>query len=151
MSICSSPLLPAEDHCRSKQPLRRSDATDSRNGEVTDNDSVASSLSANTEEGSSTERKKQKQKGGVNRRRLIKPKTRERQRGEQRQEEGLPHIGGPGLGVLGGRGPLGVCMGDMWLQGICCMCVGEVWGWLGGLCWGRVQRLPGVCVVAGWG
>ncbi|XP_019356441.1 coiled-coil domain-containing protein 106 isoform X1 [Alligator mississippiensis] len=76
----SSAKVDAEDHCRSKQPLRRSDATDSRNGEVTDNDSVASSLSANTEEGSSTERKKQKQKGGVNRRRLIKPKTRERQR-----------------------------------------------------------------------
>ncbi|TFJ99346.1 Coiled-coil domain-containing protein 106 [Platysternon megacephalum] len=76
----SSTKVDAEDHCRSKQPPRRAEAAESRPGEATDNESLASSLSAASEQGGSAERKKQKQKGGVNRRRFGKPKARERQR-----------------------------------------------------------------------
>uniref|UniRef100_A0A8C0H006 Coiled-coil domain containing 106 n=1 Tax=Chelonoidis abingdonii TaxID=106734 RepID=A0A8C0H006_CHEAB len=76
----SSTKVDAEDHCRSKQPPRRAEAAESRPGEATDNESLASSLSAASEQGGSTERKKQKQKGGVSRRRFGKPKARERQR-----------------------------------------------------------------------
>uniref|UniRef100_A0A8C3T8W0 Coiled-coil domain containing 106 n=1 Tax=Chelydra serpentina TaxID=8475 RepID=A0A8C3T8W0_CHESE len=71
---------PPEDHCRSKQPPRRAEAAESRPGEATDNESLVSSLSATSEQGGSAERKKQKQKGGVSRRRFGKPKARERQR-----------------------------------------------------------------------
>uniref|UniRef100_A0A8C4YKF4 Coiled-coil domain containing 106 n=1 Tax=Gopherus evgoodei TaxID=1825980 RepID=A0A8C4YKF4_9SAUR len=76
----SSAKVDTEDHCRSKQPPRRAEAAESRPGEATDNESLASSLSAASEQGGSTERKKQKQKGGVSRRRFGKPKARERQR-----------------------------------------------------------------------
>ncbi|XP_042329990.1 coiled-coil domain-containing protein 106 isoform X2 [Sceloporus undulatus] len=71
----SSARLDADDHFRSKQASRRSET---RNGDVTDDDSMGSWLSASPEEGGSTEHKKQK--GGVNRRRFVKPKVRERQR-----------------------------------------------------------------------
>ncbi|KAM9112921.1 coiled-coil domain-containing protein 106 isoform 1-T1 [Pangshura tecta] len=76
----SSAKVDAEDHCRSKQPPRRAEAAESRPSEATDNESLVSSLSAASEQGGSTERKKQKQKGGVSRRRFGKPKARERQR-----------------------------------------------------------------------
>lgn len=52
-------------------------------GEASDPESAASSLSGASEEGSTVERKRQKQKGGAGRRRFGKPKARERQRGEQ--------------------------------------------------------------------
>ncbi|XP_053121231.1 coiled-coil domain-containing protein 106 isoform X2 [Hemicordylus capensis] len=74
----SSARLDADDHFRIKQPLRRSEASESRNGDVTDDDSMGSWLSAGPEEGGSAEHKKQK--GGANRRRFVKPKVRERQR-----------------------------------------------------------------------
>ncbi|XP_033025796.1 coiled-coil domain-containing protein 106 [Lacerta agilis] len=70
--------LDADEHCRSKQLPRRSEVSDSRNGDVTDDDSMGSWMSAGPEEGGSAEHKKQK--GGVNRRRFAKPKVRERQR-----------------------------------------------------------------------
>lgn len=73
-------LCPLDDHFRNKQPLRRFEVSESRNGDVTDDDSVGSWLSASPEEGGSAEHKKQK--GGANRRRFVKPKVRERQRGE---------------------------------------------------------------------
>ncbi|XP_077169180.1 coiled-coil domain-containing protein 106 isoform X2 [Paroedura picta] len=72
----SSTRLDADDHFRSKQ--RRSEVSEGRNGDVTDDDSMGSWLSASPEEGGSGEHKKQK--GGANRRRFIKPKVRERQR-----------------------------------------------------------------------
>uniref|UniRef100_A0ACB8EVZ0 Uncharacterized protein n=1 Tax=Sphaerodactylus townsendi TaxID=933632 RepID=A0ACB8EVZ0_9SAUR len=74
----SSARLDADDHGRNKQPPRRSEASDSRNGDVTDDDSRGSWLSASPEEGGSAEHKKLK--GGANRRRFVKPKVRERQR-----------------------------------------------------------------------
>ncbi|XP_066484574.1 coiled-coil domain-containing protein 106 [Tiliqua scincoides] len=74
----SSARLDADDHSRSKQPPRRSEVSESRNGDMTDDDSMGSWLSASPEEGGSTEHKKQK--GGANRRRFVKPKVRERQR-----------------------------------------------------------------------
>nr|XP_020654505.1 coiled-coil domain-containing protein 106 isoform X1 [Pogona vitticeps] len=74
----SSARLDADDHCRNKQASRRSEVSDGRNGDMTDDDSRGSWLSASPEEGGSTEHKKQK--GGVNRRRFAKPKVRERQR-----------------------------------------------------------------------
>ncbi|XP_062994296.1 coiled-coil domain-containing protein 106 isoform X1 [Elgaria multicarinata webbii] len=74
----SSARLDADDHCRSKQPPRRSEMSESRNGDVTDDDSMGSWLSGSPEEGGSAEHKKQK--GGANRRRFVKPKVRERQR-----------------------------------------------------------------------
>ncbi|KAJ6653400.1 hypothetical protein lerEdw1_009301 [Lerista edwardsae] len=74
----SSARLDADDHSRSKQPSRRSEVSESRNGDMTDDDSMGSWLSASPEEGGSTEHKKQK--GGANRRRFVKPKVRERQR-----------------------------------------------------------------------
>lgn len=60
---------------------RRGDAGDPRNGEVTDNDSVASSLGP-SEDGGTGDRRRQKPKSGVTRRRVGKARTRERQRGE---------------------------------------------------------------------
>lgn len=51
-------------------------------GEASDPESAASSLSGVSEEGSASERKRQKQKGSSGRRRFGKPKARERQRGE---------------------------------------------------------------------
>lgn len=51
-------------------------------GEASDPETAASSLSGASEEGSTVERKRQKQKGGAGRRRFGKPKARERQRGE---------------------------------------------------------------------
>lgn len=56
---------------------------DGRGGaEASDPETAASSLSGASEEGSTVERKRQKQKGGAGRRRFGKPKARERQRGE---------------------------------------------------------------------
>lgn len=63
---------------------RRADG-DSRagvGGEASDPESAASSFSGVSEEGSASERKRQKQKGSAGRRRFGKPKARERQRGE---------------------------------------------------------------------
>ncbi|KAL8176680.1 UNVERIFIED_CONTAM: hypothetical protein K2H54_037470 [Gekko kuhli] len=74
----SSARLDADDHFRNKQALRRSEVSESRNGDVTDDDSLGSWLSASPEEGGSAEHKKQKI--GANRRRFVKPKVRERQR-----------------------------------------------------------------------
>ncbi|KAJ7314024.1 hypothetical protein JRQ81_005912 [Phrynocephalus forsythii] len=74
----SSARLDADDHCRNKLASQRSEVSDSRNGDMTDDDSRGSWLSASPEEGGSAEQKKQK--GGVNRRRFVKPKVRERQR-----------------------------------------------------------------------
>lgn len=70
----------AEDHARSKQVIRWAEP-ECRNGDATDNDSLLSSMSNHSEEGSSmAERKKPIQKAGVGRRRIGKPKGRERQR-----------------------------------------------------------------------
>lgn len=81
LSDASCPFPSAlDEHCRSKQLPRRSEVSDSRNGDVTDDDSMGSWMSASPEEGGSAEHKKQK--GGVNRQRFAKPKVRERQRGE---------------------------------------------------------------------
>lgn len=80
--LCPS-ISALDDHSRSKQPPRRSEMSESRNGDMTDDDSMGSWLSASPEEGGSTEHKKQK--GGMNRRRFVKPKVRERQRGEQQE------------------------------------------------------------------
>ncbi|XP_075345599.1 coiled-coil domain-containing protein 106, partial [Mycteria americana] len=68
-----------EEHGRGKAPPRRGDAGDPRNGEVTDNDSVASSLGP-SEDGGTGDRRRQKPKSGVTRRRVGKARTRERQR-----------------------------------------------------------------------
>lgn len=51
-------------------------------GEASDPESATSSISGASEEGSNTDRKRQRQKGGASRRRFGKPKARERQRGE---------------------------------------------------------------------
>ncbi|CAO2627207.1 Coiled-coil domain-containing protein 106 [Lemmus lemmus] len=80
----SSARMDAEDHCRMKPGPRRVDG-DSRagvGGEASDPESAASSFSGASEEGSASERKRQKQKGSTGRRRFGKPKARERQRGE---------------------------------------------------------------------
>eukprot|EP00073_Rattus_norvegicus_P043431 XP_017445457.1 PREDICTED: coiled-coil domain-containing protein 106 isoform X3 [Rattus norvegicus] len=80
----SSARMDAEDHCRMKPGPRRADG-DSRagvGGEASDPESAASSFSGLSEEGSASERKRQKQKGSAGRRRFGKPKARERQRGE---------------------------------------------------------------------
>ncbi|XP_074786145.1 coiled-coil domain-containing protein 106 isoform X2 [Athene noctua] len=71
--------LPAEEHGRGKAAPRRGDAGDPRNGEVTDNDSVTSSLGP-SEDGGAGDRRRQKPKSGVTRRRVGKARTRERQR-----------------------------------------------------------------------
>lgn len=76
--------LSLEDHCRMKPGPRRVDG-DSRagvGGEASDPESAASSFSGASEDGSASERKRQKQKGSTGRRRFGKPKARERQRGE---------------------------------------------------------------------
>ncbi|KAF1581015.1 hypothetical protein FQV11_0011223, partial [Eudyptes moseleyi] len=71
--------LPTEEHGRGKAAPRRGAAGDPRNGEVTDNDSVASSLGP-SEDGGAGDRRRQKPKSGVARRRVGKARTRERQR-----------------------------------------------------------------------
>ncbi|XP_074991026.1 coiled-coil domain-containing protein 106 isoform X3 [Calonectris borealis] len=68
-----------EEHGRGKTAPRRGDAGDPRNGEVTDNDSVTSSLGP-SEDGGAGDRRRQKPKSGVTRRRVGKARTRERQR-----------------------------------------------------------------------
>lgn len=76
--------LSSEDHCRMKPGPRRVEG-DSRagvGGEASEPESAASSFSGVSEEGSASERKRQKQKGSTGRRRFGKPKARERQRGE---------------------------------------------------------------------
>ncbi|XP_031241087.1 coiled-coil domain-containing protein 106 isoform X1 [Mastomys coucha] len=78
----SSARMDAEDYCRMKPGPRRVDG-DSRagvGGEASDPESAASSFSGVSEEGSASERKRQKQKGSTGRRRFGKPKARERQR-----------------------------------------------------------------------
>ncbi|XP_076783731.1 coiled-coil domain-containing protein 106 isoform X2 [Arvicanthis niloticus] len=78
----SSARIDAEDHCRMKPGPRRVDG-DSRagvGGEASDPESAASSFSGVSEEGSASERKRQKPKGSTGRRRFGKPKARERQR-----------------------------------------------------------------------
>ncbi|XP_069056649.1 coiled-coil domain-containing protein 106 isoform X2 [Pleurodeles waltl] len=71
----------AEDHARSKQAIRWAQPNECRNGDVTDNDSLLSSISSHSEEGSSmAERRKPNQKAGAGRSRNGKPKGRERQR-----------------------------------------------------------------------
>ncbi|XP_053463980.1 coiled-coil domain-containing protein 106 isoform X1 [Nycticebus coucang] len=78
----SSARLDADDHCRAKPGPRRAEG-DSRGGatgEASEPESAASSFSAASEEGSASERRRQRQKGGASRRRLGKPKARERQR-----------------------------------------------------------------------
>lgn len=50
--------------------------------EASDPESAASSFSGVSEEGSASERKRQKPRGSTGRRRFGKPKARERQRGE---------------------------------------------------------------------
>ncbi|XP_037675214.1 coiled-coil domain-containing protein 106 isoform X2 [Choloepus didactylus] len=70
----SSARMEAEDHCRGKPGPRRAE------GEASEPESAASSLSAGSEEGSAGERDRQRQKGGAARRRFGKPKARERQR-----------------------------------------------------------------------
>ena len=88
----SSRLSP-DDHCRGKPGPRRAegDGRGGTGGEASDPESAASSLSGASEEGSTVERKRQKQKGGPGRRRFGKPKARERQRGEW----GTRGAGGP--------------------------------------------------------
>jgi hypothetical protein len=51
-------------------------------GEASDPESAASSFSGVSEDGSASERKRQKQKGSTSRKRFGKTKARERQRGE---------------------------------------------------------------------
>ncbi|XP_029441159.1 coiled-coil domain-containing protein 106-like isoform X3 [Rhinatrema bivittatum] len=69
------------EHARTKQIPRRSEVAESRNGDLTDNDSMLSSLSGISEEGSAmADRKKQRQKAGFSRRRFLKAKGKERQR-----------------------------------------------------------------------
>lgn len=77
----SSARLDAEDHCRGKPGPRRleADARGVPGPEASDPESAVSSLSGASEEGSATERKRQRQKG-AGRRRFGKPKARERQR-----------------------------------------------------------------------
>lgn len=69
-----------DDHCCNKQLPRRAEVLESRNGEVTDDDSLGSWMTTSPEEGGSVEHKKPK--AGLNRRRFAKPKVRERQRGK---------------------------------------------------------------------
>nr|XP_035952717.1 coiled-coil domain-containing protein 106 isoform X2 [Halichoerus grypus] len=78
----SSARIDAEDHCRVKPGPRRveGDGRGGAGGEASDPESAASSISGASEEGSTMERKRQKQKGGAGRRRFGKPKARERQR-----------------------------------------------------------------------
>ncbi|XP_054668118.1 coiled-coil domain-containing protein 106 isoform X2 [Grus americana] len=68
-----------EEHGRGKSAPRRGDAGDPHNGEVTDNDSAASSLGP-SEDGGAGDRRRHKPKTGVARRRVGKARTRERQR-----------------------------------------------------------------------
>ncbi|XP_055451619.1 coiled-coil domain-containing protein 106 isoform X1 [Psammomys obesus] len=78
----SSARMDAEDHCRMKPGPRRVDG-ESRagvGGEASDPESAASSFSGVSEEGSASERKRQKPRGSTGRRRFGKPKSRERQR-----------------------------------------------------------------------
>nr|BAB93550.1 unnamed protein product [Mus musculus] len=79
----SSARMDAEDYCRMKPGPRRVDG-DSRAGvgEASDPESAASSFSGVSEDGSASERKRQKQKGSTSRKRFGKTKARERQRGE---------------------------------------------------------------------
>nr|XP_012605698.1 coiled-coil domain-containing protein 106 isoform X3 [Microcebus murinus]XP_012605699.1 coiled-coil domain-containing protein 106 isoform X3 [Microcebus murinus] len=81
----SSARMDAEDHCRVKPGPRRveGDSRGGAGGEASDLESAASSLSGASEEGSASERRRQRQKGSAGRRRLGKPKARERQRGER--------------------------------------------------------------------
>uniref|UniRef100_A0A8C6EJT8 Coiled-coil domain containing 106 n=1 Tax=Microcebus murinus TaxID=30608 RepID=A0A8C6EJT8_MICMU len=78
----SSARMDAEDHCRVKPGPRRveGDSRGGAGGEASDLESAASSLSGASEEGSASERRRQRQKGSAGRRRLGKPKARERQR-----------------------------------------------------------------------
>lgn len=82
--LCVSSRLSPDDHCRGKPGPRRTegDGRGGTGGEASDPESAASSLSGASEEGSTVERKRQRQKGGPGRRRFGKPKARERQRGE---------------------------------------------------------------------
>lgn len=95
--VCVSSCPSPDDHCRGKPGPRRAegDGRGGTGGEASDPESAASSVSGASEEGSTMERKRQKQKGGPGRRRFGKPKARERQRGE-----------------WGTRG-LGVCMSSL--------------------------------------
>ncbi|XP_032091339.1 coiled-coil domain-containing protein 106 isoform X4 [Thamnophis elegans] len=74
----SSARLDADDHCCNKQLPRRSEILESRNGNMTDDDSMSSWMATSPEEGGSVEHKKLK--AGFNHRRFAKPKIRERQR-----------------------------------------------------------------------
>ncbi|XP_075461367.1 coiled-coil domain-containing protein 106 isoform X2 [Ascaphus truei] len=68
------------DHARNKQANRRSEGNECRNGDLSDNDSMLSQ-SGNSEEGDClADHKRQRQKGGCNKRRFCQPKIRERQR-----------------------------------------------------------------------
>ncbi|XP_030053594.1 coiled-coil domain-containing protein 106 isoform X3 [Microcaecilia unicolor] len=79
--ISSTKSEAEEQATRTKQILRRPEVTESRNGDLTDNESMLSSLSGISEDGSSVaERKKQKQRVAFGRKRFIKPKGKERQR-----------------------------------------------------------------------
>ena len=95
--VCVSSRPSPDDHCRGKPGPRRAegDRRGGTGGEASDPESAASSVSGASEEGSTMERKRQKQKGGPGRRRFGKPTARERQRGE-----------------WGTRG-LGVCMSSL--------------------------------------
>ncbi|XP_069462901.1 coiled-coil domain-containing protein 106 isoform X2 [Ambystoma mexicanum] len=71
----------AEDHAQGKRAFWCAQVNDCQNGDITDNDSLLSSISGHSEEGGAmVERKKPGQKGGVSRKRIFKPKGRERQR-----------------------------------------------------------------------
>uniref|UniRef100_A0A8C6X9G1 Coiled-coil domain containing 106 n=1 Tax=Naja naja TaxID=35670 RepID=A0A8C6X9G1_NAJNA len=74
----SSARLDADDHCCKKKLPRRAEILESRNGDVTDDDSMASWMTTSPEEGGSVEHKKLI--AGLNRRCFAKPKIRERQR-----------------------------------------------------------------------
>uniref|UniRef100_A0A4W2IK01 Coiled-coil domain containing 106 n=1 Tax=Bos indicus x Bos taurus TaxID=30522 RepID=A0A4W2IK01_BOBOX len=75
----SSARLDADHHCRGKPGPRRAEG-DGRGGDRGRGLRPRCSLSGASEEGSTVERKRQKQKGGPGRRHFGKPKARERQR-----------------------------------------------------------------------
>ena len=64
--VCVSSCPSPDDHCRGKPGPRRAegDGRGGTGGEASDPESAASSVSGASEEGSTMERKRQKQKGG---------------------------------------------------------------------------------------
>ncbi|XP_053546587.1 coiled-coil domain-containing protein 106 [Bombina bombina] len=76
----SSTKADNEDHARLKQTSRRSEGKECHNGNVSDNESMLSVSGNSEQEDTFADHKRQRQKGGCNKRRLCKPKARERQR-----------------------------------------------------------------------